>query len=51
MELEDIRMLKVGALPKGSHRQRTFFLSSTNKDYKVLVKDEEDLSEDSFERC
>jgi hypothetical protein len=47
MELEEIRLLKVGALPEGSDRQRTAFLSSINKDYEALVKDEEDLSEDS----
>jgi hypothetical protein len=49
MELEEIRLLKTEALPKGSGRQRTAFLSSINKDYRALVKDEEDPSEDSFE--
>jgi hypothetical protein len=44
MELEEIR-LKAGALPEGSDRQRAAFLSSINKDYEVLVKDEEDSSE------
>jgi hypothetical protein len=37
----------MGALPKGSDHQRTAFLSSINKDYEALVKDEEDPSEDS----
>jgi hypothetical protein len=37
----------MGALPEGSDRQRTAFLSSIDKDYEALVKDEEDLSEDS----
>jgi hypothetical protein len=49
MELEEIRLLKTEALPEGSGRQRTAFLSSINKDYKALVKDEEDPSKDSFE--
>jgi hypothetical protein len=49
MELEEIRLLKARALPKGSDRQRTAFLSSINKDYEALVKDEEDLAEDSSE--
>jgi hypothetical protein len=49
MELEEIRLLKTGALPEGSDRQRTTFLSSINKDYDALVKDEEDPSEDSSE--
>jgi hypothetical protein len=49
MDLEEIRLLKMGALPKGFDRQRTAFLSSINKDYEALVKDEEDLSEDSSE--
>jgi hypothetical protein len=49
MEQEEIRLLKTGALPKGSDRQGTVFLSSINKDYKALVKDEEDPSEDSSE--
>jgi hypothetical protein len=37
----------MGALPEGFDCQRTAFLSSIKKDYKTLVKDEEDLSEDS----
>ena len=49
MELKEIRLLKMGALPKGSNCQKTTFLSSINKDNKALVKDEEDSSEDSFE--
>jgi hypothetical protein len=49
MELEEIRLLKAGALPEGSDHQRTMFLSSVNKDYEVLVKDEEDPFEDSSE--
>jgi hypothetical protein len=49
MELEQIRLLKEGALPEGSNCQRTAFMSSINKDYKALVKDEEDPSEDSSE--
>jgi hypothetical protein len=44
MELEQIRLLKTGALPEGSDRQKTSFLSSINKDYEALVKDEEDPS-------
>jgi hypothetical protein len=48
-EHEEIRLLKMGALPKGSDRQRTTFLSSIDKDYEALVKDEEDPSEDSSE--
>jgi hypothetical protein len=46
---EEIRLLKMGALPEGSDRQRTAFLSSIDKDYEALVKDEEDPSENSFE--
>jgi hypothetical protein len=49
MEQEEIRLLKTGALPEGSNRQRTAFLSSINKDYEALVKDEEDPFEDSSE--
>jgi hypothetical protein len=49
MELEEIRPLKTGALPEGSNRQSTAFLSSINKDYEALVKDEEELFEDSSE--
>jgi hypothetical protein len=40
-------LLKTGALPKGSDRQRIAFLSNINKAYEALVKDEEDPSEDS----
>ena len=46
MELEEIQLLKAGALPKGSNCQRPTFLSSINKDYEALVKDEEDSSEE-----
>jgi hypothetical protein len=46
-EQEEIRLLKVGALLEGFDHQTTAFLSSINKDYKTLVKDEEDPSEDS----
>jgi hypothetical protein len=49
IELKEIRLLKAKALPKGSNCQRTAFLSSINKDYEVLVKDEEDPFEDSSE--
>jgi hypothetical protein len=49
LEQEEIRLLKMGALPKGSDRQKTAFLSSIDKDYEALVKDEEDPSEDSSE--
>jgi hypothetical protein len=49
MELKEIRLLKMGALPEGFDRQRTAFLSSINKDYEALIKDEEDPSEDSSE--
>jgi hypothetical protein len=48
-EQEEIRLLKMGALPEGSDRQRTAFLSSIDKDYEALVKDKEDPSEDSSE--
>jgi hypothetical protein len=47
MELEEIRLLKTRALPEGSDCQKTAFLSSINKDYEALIKDEEDPSEDS----
>jgi hypothetical protein len=47
MEQEEIRLLKAGALPEGFDLQRTAFLSSINKDYEALVKDEEDPSKDS----
>jgi hypothetical protein len=46
MELEEIRLLKTGALPEGSNRQRIVFLSIINKDYEALVKDEEDPFEE-----
>ena len=49
MELEEIWLLRAGALPEGSSRQRTAFLASINKDYEALVKEEEDPSEDSSE--
>jgi hypothetical protein len=49
IELEEIQLLKVGALLEGSDRQRTAFLSSINNDYEALVKDEKDRSEDSSE--
>jgi hypothetical protein len=49
MELEEIRLLKVGALSKGLDCQRIAFLSSFNKDYEALVKDEEDPSEEYSE--
>jgi hypothetical protein len=39
----------MGALPEGSDRQRTAFLSNIDKDYEALVKDEEDPSENLFE--
>jgi hypothetical protein len=46
-EQEEIWLLKMGALPKRPDRQRTAFLSSINKDYEALVKDDEDPSKDS----
>jgi hypothetical protein len=49
IEQEEIRLLKVGELPEGFGHQRTAFLSNINKDYEVLVKNEEDLSDDSYE--
>ena len=51
MELEEIWLLKAEPLPKGSDYQRAAFLSSINKDYVVLVKDEEEPSEDSSKEC
>jgi hypothetical protein len=39
----------MGSLPEGFDRQRIAFLTSIDKDYKALVKDEEDPSEDSSE--
>jgi hypothetical protein len=51
MELEQIRLLKAGALPEGFDCQRIAFLSSIEKDYEALVKDEEDLFEDLYEEC
>jgi hypothetical protein len=47
MEQEEIQLLKTRALPGGSDHQRTTFLSSINKDYEALVKDEGDPSKDS----
>jgi hypothetical protein len=47
LEQKEIRLLKMGALPEGFDRQRMAFLSSIDKDYEALVKDEEDPSEDS----
>ena len=47
IELEEIRLLKAGVLLEGSDRQRMAFLSSINKDYEALVKDEEDPSKES----
>jgi hypothetical protein len=49
MELEEILLLKAGALLEGYAHQRIAFLSSINKDYKPLVKDVEDSSKDSSE--
>ena len=43
--------MKARVLPEGSDSQRATFLSSINKDYEALVKDEEDPSEDLFEKC
>ena len=51
MELEEVQLLKAGALLEGSNRQRAAFLASINKDYKALVKDEKDPSEDSSREC
>jgi hypothetical protein len=51
MELEEIRLLKAGALPEESNRHRTAFLASVSKDYEAMVKDEENPSEDSSEEC
>ena len=51
MELEEIQLLKVGALPEGSDRQMATFLTNINKNYEALVKDEEDMSKDSSEEC
>jgi hypothetical protein len=48
-EQEEIQLLKTGALPEGFDCQRIVILSSINKDYEALVKDEEVPSEDSFE--
>jgi hypothetical protein len=45
MEREEIRLLKAGALPIGSDRKKTAFLSSIDKEYEALIKDEEDPSE------
>jgi hypothetical protein len=49
MELEEIWLLKAGVLLEGFDHQRTTFLSGINKDYKALVKDEEDPFEDLSE--
>jgi hypothetical protein len=51
MELEEILLLKAGALSDGSDRQRIAFLSNINMDYEALVKDEEDPFEDSSKEC
>ena len=51
MDLEEIRLLKGGALPEGSNHQRAAFLASINKDYEALVKGKEDPSEDSSKEC
>jgi hypothetical protein len=37
----------MGVLPEGSNRQKIAFLSSIDKDYEALIKDEEDPFEDS----
>jgi hypothetical protein len=39
----------MGALLEGSDHQRAAFLSSIDKDYEALVKDEEDPPKDSSE--
>ena len=49
MELEEIRLLKAGALLEGSSCERIAFLASIKKDHEALVKEEEDPSEDSSE--
>jgi hypothetical protein len=49
LELEEIQLLKTRAIPEGSDRQRIAFVSSIDKDYEALVKNEEDTSEDSSE--
>ena len=46
MELEEIRLLKAGALPEGSSHQRIAFLASISKDYEALVKEKENPSEE-----
>jgi hypothetical protein len=46
MELEEIQLLKAGALPEGYNHQRIIFLSSINMDYEALVKNEEDPSKE-----
>jgi hypothetical protein len=48
-EQEEIQLLKMGALPEGSDHHKIAFLSSIDKDYEALVKDEEDPSKDSSE--
>jgi hypothetical protein len=47
IEQEEIRLLKAGALPIESYRQKAAFLSSIDKDYEALVKDKGDPSEES----
>jgi hypothetical protein len=49
MEQEEIWLLKTRALPEGSNPQKTAFLSNINKDYEALVKEEENMFEDSSE--
>ena len=51
LEQEEIKLLKVGALLAGSEWQKAAFLSSINKDYEALVKDEEDPSQESAREC
>ena len=51
MELKEIRLLKAGALTKGSDHQRANFLASINNNYEALINDEEYSSKDSSEEC
>lgn len=51
MEQEEIQLLKVGALPVGSERQKATFLSSIDKDYEAMIKDEEDPLEVLIREC
>ena len=51
MKLEQIQLVRAGALLEGFDCQRAAFLTSINKDYKVLVKDKEDPFEDSSKKC